>query len=200
VLDGAYLLLDLLRSDREHIYDQWFHGVPDKTNGLSGIHLDMKPRTEPLGKTDGYEMVQKLSSAVTDKDFGCDWLLSGKGAKDELHLAMRVLNAAQIEAVHGFEWSRQYSAGPEKEFLLLSRKARNADFVVLYEPNRGESKISRYERFEVVDEKGVKVTGALGVHITLAGKSYEVILNPDETAVKTVRGATRKALSIEVEK
>ena len=82
VLDGAYLVMDLLRADKEHIYDDWFHGVPDKSNGLAGIHLDMKPRPEPLGKTDGYEMVQNLSSAVTDKDFGCDWLLSGKGVKE----------------------------------------------------------------------------------------------------------------------
>ena len=111
---------------------------------------------------------------------------------------MRVLNTAPIEAVHGFEWSRQYR-GPEKEFLLLSRKASNADFVVLYEPNRGESKLSRYERFDVVDENGVKVSGFLGVRVTLSGKPYEVILNPDEVAVKTVRGATRKALSIEVQ-
>ncbi|MDP2984927.1 MAG: heparinase II/III family protein, partial [Candidatus Latescibacter sp.] len=198
VLDGAYLVLDLLRSDKEHIYDHWFHGVPDKSNGLAGIHLDMKPRPEPLGKTEGYEMVQNLSSAVTSKDFGCDWLLSGKGAKDDLHLAMRVLNTASVEAVHGFEWSRQYR-GPEKEFLLLSRKARNADFVVLFEPNRGESKLSRYERFDVVDENGAKVSGSLGVRVTLSGKPYEVILNPDEMAVKTVRGATRKALSIEVQ-
>ncbi|MHB9030410.1 MAG: heparinase II/III domain-containing protein, partial [Candidatus Latescibacterota bacterium] len=96
VLDGAFLTLDLLRSDREHTYDYWFHGVPDKSNGLTGIHLDMKPKTEPLGKTDGYEMVRNLSSGTTVKDLGCDWLLSGKDAKDELHLALRVLNAAPL--------------------------------------------------------------------------------------------------------
>ncbi|MCE5248815.1 heparinase II/III family protein [bacterium] len=199
VLDGAYLVLDLLRSDSEHVYDRWFHGVPDKSNGLAGIHLDMKPHPEPLGSADGYEMVQNLSSAVTGGDFGCDWLLSGKGTKDELHLAMRVLNTAPVEAIHGFEFSRQYR-GPEKEFLLLSRKARNADFIVLFEPNRGESKLSRYERFDVPDEKGAKVAGATGVRLTLAGKTYEVILNPDEAAVKTVGGVTRKVLSVGVER
>ncbi len=198
VLDGAFLTIDLLRSDAEHTYDYWFHGVPDKSNGRAGIHLDMKPRPEPLGITDGYEMVQNLSSGVTVNDFGCDWLLSGKDTKNELHLVMRVLNTSPLEAVHGFEYSSQYR-GPEKEFLLLSRQARDADFVVLYEPNRGESKISRYERFDVVDENGTKVRDALGVRVNVSGKPYEVILNPDQAIVKTARGMTRKALSIEVQ-
>lgn len=198
VLDGAFLTIDLLRSDKEHTYDYWFHGVPDKSNGLTGIHLDMKPRPEPLGKTDGYEMVQNLSSGITVNDLGCDWLLSGKGTKDELQLAMRVLNTSPLEAVHGFEYSSRYR-GPEKEFLLLSRQARDADFVVLYEPNRGESKISRYELFDVVDENGTKVVDVLGVRVNVSEKSYEVILNPDQAIVKTVKGVTRKALSIEVQ-
>jgi hypothetical protein len=157
----------------------------------------MKPKTDPLGTTDGYEMVRNLSSGTTGKDLGCDWLLSGKDAKEKLHLAMRVLNAAPLEAIHGFEYSRQYKE-PEKEFLLLSRKARDADFVVLFEPNRGQSKLSRYEKFDVIGENGAPVGNALGVRATIAGKSYEVILNPDYASVKTVRGMTRKALSVEV--
>ncbi len=198
VLDGAFLTLDLLRSDKEHTYDYWFHGVPDKSNGLEGIHLDMKPRPEPLGKTDGYEMVRNLSSGTTVKELGCDWLLSGKDAKDELHLAMRVLNTSPLEAVHGFEYSPRYR-GPEKEFLLLSRKTRDADFIVLFEPNRGRSKLSKYEKFDVVDDKGIIVRDALGVRVNISGKPYEVILNPGRTFVKTVKGMTRKALSIEVQ-
>ena len=198
VLDGAYLTLDLLRSDREHTYDYWFHGVPDKSNGLAGIHLDMKPKPEPLGKTDGYEMVQNLSSGTTSIDLGCDWNLPVKGANGDLHLAMRVLNTSPLEAIHGFEYSSQYTK-PEKEFLLLSRKARDADFIVFFEPNRGESKLSKYERFDVVDENGAKVRDALGIRANIAGKSYEVILNPDQATVKTVKGVTRKALSVEVQ-
>jgi hypothetical protein len=111
---------------------------------------------------------------------------------------MRVLNSSPLEAVHGFEYSSQYRE-PEKEFLLLSRQARDADFIVLYEPNHGESKLSRYERFDVFDEKGKKVKDALGVRLNLSGKPYEVILNPDQIIVKTVKGMTRKALSIEVQ-
>ena len=88
VLEGAYVVLDMLRSEREHTYDRWFHGVPDRSNGLEGIHLDMNPKTESLGEVDGYEMVHSLSSAVTGKDFGCDWLIPGKGGKDTLYLFM----------------------------------------------------------------------------------------------------------------
>jgi len=197
VLDGAFLTLDLLRSDKEHTYDYWFHGIPDKSNGLGGIHLDMKPHPEPLGRTDGYEMVTNLSSGTTTKDMGCDWLLPVKDAKDELHLAMRVLNASPLEAVHGFEYSRQYTK-PEKEFLMLSRRAKDADFIVLFEPNHGGSKLSKYERFDVTGEQGAKVADATGVRVTVAGKSYEVIVNPGQAPVKTVKGMTRKALSVEV--
>ena len=81
----------------------------------------------------------------------------------------------------------------------MSRKARDADVVVLFEPNRGESKLSRYERFDVVDEKGTKIRNALGIRVNISGKPYEVILNPDQTRVQSVRGVTRKALSIEVQ-
>ena len=83
MLDGAYLVLDVLRSDKEHIYDSWFHGVPDRSNGLEGIQLDMKPLIESLGEVDGYEMVNNLSSSVIESDFGCDWLVSGIGTKIE---------------------------------------------------------------------------------------------------------------------
>ena len=197
VLDGAYLVMDMLRSDEEHIYDRWFHGVPDKSNGLKGIHLGMKARTEPLGDTDGYEMVKNLSTAETERDFGCDWEI--KGLQNPLNLTMRVLNNAPLEVVHGFEWSRQYTA-PEKEFLLLSRKAKNADFVVIFEPHSGQSRLSGYERFTVLDENGRTIKGALGLHISLGEKSYEVILNPDRNTVKTVKGPKQDVLSVEVDR
>ncbi len=199
VLDGAFLTIDMLRSDTEHTYDYWFHGVPDKTNGLDGIHLTMKPRTEPLGNTDGYEMVQNLSSGTTSKDLDCDWNLPVKDANGELHLAMRVLNASPLEVVHGFEYAHQYT-NPEKELLLLSRKTRDADFIVLFEPNRGKSKLTRYEKFDVIDANGANIRDALGIRAIIAGKSYRVIVNPNQKSVKTVKGMTRKAMSIEVEK
>ncbi len=198
VLDGAYVVLDILRSDSEHIYDRWFHGVPDKTNGLEGIQLNMKSLTEPLGETDGYEMVHSLSSAVTGNDFGCDWLLPATSDEDSLYLSMRVLNTAPVEVIHGFEWSHQYRK-PEKEFILMSRKARNADFVVLFEPHRGKSKLYGCERFAVLGEYGTIVEGALGLRLTLNEKSYEIILNSDSETVTTIKGITDKILSVEVE-
>lgn len=198
VLDGAFLVLDILRSDREHIYDRWFHGVPDKSNGLKGIHLDMRPRSEPLGDVDGYEMVQNFHSAVTGENFGCDWRIPSESAKDRLYLSMSVLNNEPLEVIHGYEWSRQYRT-PQKEFLLLSRKAKNADFVVLYEPHRGKSDVSEFERFSVSGENGATVEDALGLKLTLNGKHYEVILNPDRDSVMTIKGSTRKVLSIEVD-
>ena len=82
--------------------------------------------------------------------------------------------------------------------VLLSRTARNADFVVLFEPRRGVSKLSEFTRVPVTGDSGVIVDGALGLRIVLGGKQYEVILNPDRTHVKTCRGMTRKILSVEV--
>ena len=110
---------------------------------------------------------------------------------------MRVLNTEPIEAVHGFEWSYQYPS-PQKEFLLLSRTARNADFVVLFEPHRGVSNLSEFTRVPVTGDSGDPVEGALGLRVTLDGKRYEVILNPDRAEVKTCAGSTRNVLSVEV--
>ena len=140
-------------------------------------------------------MVENMSSATTDSDFGSDWTIPNNPMK----LSMRVLNTEPLEAIHGFEWSRQYNK-PEKEFLMMSRKAKNADFVVLYEPYTGESKLNMFERFEVKCGKGQPVEGALGVMIVLDGKPYEIILNPYEAEVKTCKGVTRKVLSVVVKK
>ena len=198
VLDGACLVLDILRSDKEHVYDRWFHGVPDKSNGLQGIHLDMKPRTEPLGDTDGYDMVNNFHSALTAGDFDCNWRIPAGRGSGEMFLSMRVLNDKPLEAVHGFEWSRQFQT-PEKEFFLLRRAAENADFIVMFEPRRGRSRVSQFERFEVPAPDGGVVDGTVGLHVTVGGKHYEIILNPAGEAVKTIRGETKKILSVEVE-
>ncbi len=197
VLDGAYLVIDLLRSDEEHVYDRWFHGVPDRSNGLAGIGLDMKPRTEPLGNTDGYDMISNLSAATTTNGFTCDWTVNDTNAMKGLRLATRVLNDAPLEAVHGFEWSRQFST-PEKEFLLLTRTAKNADFIVLHEPYVGRSTVTEFRRFDVAGPDGAIVDTAVGVYVTVDGTRYEVILNPGGVKVKTVRGETGKILSVEV--
>ena len=140
-------------------------------------------------------MVENMSSATTDSDFGSDWTIPDNPIK----LSMRVLNTEPLEAIHGFEWSRQYNK-PEKEFLLMSRKARNADFVVLYEPHTGESKLTMFERFEVKCDKGQPVEGALGIMIVLDGKPYEIILNPYGAEIKTCKGVTRKVLSVVVKR
>ena len=51
----------------------------------------------------------------------------------------------------------------------------------------------------LLHEAGAKVRDALGIRADIAGKSYEVILNPNQATVKTVKGVTRKALSVEVQ-
>ena len=112
---------------------------------------------------------------------------------------MRMLNSAPLEVIHGFEWSYQYRT-PDKEFLLLSRKSREAEFIVLYEPYLEKSKLSQYERLTVLDENGKTVMGAIGLLITLAGKPYEIIFNPDGNMVKTVKGFTRRVMSIEIDR
>ena len=196
VLDGAALVIDCLRSDSPHTYDRWFHGVPDKSNGLDGFSLDLKPRSEPLGDHDGYDMVSGLSTAETDRDFGSDWIVpAGRGNK-QFTLSMRTLNDKPVEVVHGFEWSRQFST-PEKEFMLLRRdRARNADFIVLFEPHRGRSKLGTFERFEVKDEDGNTVAGAVGINVSIGGKALELIFNPDVEMVTTVNGPSYRMFSV----
>ncbi|MCE5251987.1 heparinase II/III-family protein [bacterium] len=196
VMDGACLIIDSLRSEAEHTYDWWFHGVPDHSNGREGLSLVLNPRPEPLGNEDGYEMVQNLSSASTDSDFGSDWIIPAEGSRGRLTLSMRALNTAPVEVVHGFEWSYQYRT-PEKEFVVLRRdKARNADFCVLLEPHKGAAKLTKYERFIPADEKGNPVDSAIGLNITLSGKSFEIVSNPEGHTVKTVRGTTDKVFSV----
>ena len=197
VLDGAFLVIDMLRSESEHTYDRWFHGVPDHSNGRDGFTIDLKQRAESLGTEDGYGMVSNLSSAITTDDFGSDWIVPANGGQKQFTLSARVLNETPVEVVHGFEWSRQFST-PEKEFMLLRRtKARNADFIVLFEPHRGKSKLTRFERFTVKDEKGNAVEIALGLNINLRGKSYEIVCNPEKKTVSVSGGVTNEVFSID---
>jgi hypothetical protein len=210
VLDGAYLVADILRSDRGHTYDWWFHGVPDHSDGLAGIRADMKPRTEPLGRSqapqvDGYEMVERLSSARVTGDLSCDWTVPKEGAREQFGFSLSVLNDAPLEVVHGFEWSYQYQT-PEKEFVVLRRESvKNTEFLVLIEPYRKETQLTEPRRFAVTAPDG-RSTGdpagrpylenTLGAAFTLGGKRYEVIVNPQGAEVNTAKGPTRKCVSI----
>jgi hypothetical protein len=193
VLDGAYFVADILRSESEHTYDWWFHGVPDHSDGLTGIHADMKARPEPLGTTDGYQMVERLSSGQADGDLSCDWTVPNGG----LEFTMKLLNDAPVEVVHGFEWSYQYSK-QEKEFMVLRRdKSRNADYLVLIEPHRKAARLTSSKRLAVTSPDGGSVENAVGVALTLGEKRYEVIVNPDGVPVNTAKGPTRRNISIQ---
>jgi hypothetical protein len=198
VLDGAYLVMDMLRSEKEHTYDWWFHGVPDHSNGLAGIQADFKPRPEPLGKEDGYQMVQNLSYARVSGDLASDWTIPKAGSRDELTFSLRAMNDAPMEAIHGFEWSFQYTK-PEKKFLVLRReKTKNADFIVLLQPHGGSEAAASPQRFAVTDTQGRTLENAAGVRVTLGGKQYEIIVNPGGAEVKTAKGSTRKYVSVEI--
>ncbi len=199
VLDGAYLVMDILRSEAEHTYDWWFHGVPDHSDGLAGIRADLHTRPEPLGTVDGYQMVNNLASAMIPGDLSADWTIPPSGDRDAFILSLRALSTAPLEAVHGYEWSYQYRK-PEKEFLVLRRnKARNADFIVLLQPRERTEAHAAAERFAVVDLRDRAVESAAGVRVLLGGKRYEIIVNPDGTEVKAGNGGTREPLHIRVE-
>jgi len=190
VLDGAVLVIDMLRSGEEHTYDWWFHGVPDHSNGREGLTVRLRPRNEPVGEEDGYEMVRGLSSAVVEADFGADWRIPGNEGRGGFNLSMRVLNDSPVEVIHGFEWSHQY-AKPEKEFLLLRREAaRDAEFIVLFEPNDEGSRLSRFERFTVTDGSGRPLRDCIGLNVEIGGKSMEIVFNPLKARIRTAGGMT----------
>ncbi|MFC1692104.1 heparinase II/III family protein [Candidatus Latescibacterota bacterium] len=197
VLDGAFLVIDMLRSEDEHVYDRWFHGVPDHSNGLEGIDLTLSRRNDTPGHEDGYQMLHNLSSGVTNENLHCDWMIPSRKDRKTLNLAMHVLNTTSLEVMHGFEWSYQYRT-PEKEFLLLTRKAQNAEFIVLFEPYRGQSKLSKYEQVTVTDESGYPLDETVGLKVTLSGKTYEIIMNPAGDTIRTASGITRKIFSVEL--
>ncbi len=200
VLDGACLVIDVLRSEEEHTYDWWFHGVPDHSNGRGGIGLALSPRPEPLGDGNGYEMVEELSSAVTSGDVTCDWTVPADGGRPESRLTLRLENAEPVEVVHGFEWSRQY-ATPEKEFVTLRRdNASNADFIVLVEPHKGAPRTTAFERAPVRGKNGLPDEDIIGISLVLGGEEYAVVFNPleklwtgpEDTAVREVFSISRR--------
>ncbi len=196
VFDGLYLVIDMLRSEKPHTYDWWFHGVPDRAGGAKGIAADFRPRPEPLGTDDGYQMVGDLSSARITGNLSCEWPMPKGGRPETLSLAALVLNDAPMEAVHGFEWSYQYTKR-EKEFLVLRReRARDVDFVAFLEPRSGVSKLADARRIEVQSTDGGAVADAVGVAFTLGGRRLEVIVNPDGAEVKTSSGPSRARMSI----
>ncbi|MHB9031326.1 MAG: heparinase II/III domain-containing protein, partial [Candidatus Latescibacterota bacterium] len=199
VLDGVYLVADILRSEKEHTYDWWFHGVPDKSDGLTGIRAALKPRSEPLGKEDGYQMVRNLSSARAKGNLAADWTVPKEGSREEFFLSLLALNDTPLEAVHGFEWSRQYTK-PEKEFLVLRReRVKNADFVVLLQPRGTNEAPVTAERFAVTDTQGREVKNAVGIRLAIGGKRCEIIVNPDGAEVKNIKGSTRKPVWVDHE-
>jgi len=197
VLDGACLVMDALMSDGRHTYDWWFHGVPDRSNGRDGIGLALSPRPAPLGAEDGYQTVERLSSAMTGDDVRCDWTVPGDGSRGESALSLRILNDAPLEVVHGFEWSRQFST-PEKEFLLLRRgDADNAGFIVLVEPRTESSRIHAFERMTVKDIGGGDADGVVGVYVVLGETSYEIVFNPlEKTYITTGGGMSREVFDV----
>ena len=198
VLDGAYLVADLLRSDAEHTYDWWFHGVPDHSNGPRG-HQERtlaraRRRSAVMTAMTWYMTFPRPMSPAT---FLCNWTFPGNSG---VRLDVRVLNDAPLEVVHGFEWSRQYST-PEKEFLLLRRdKARTADFVVLAEPHRGDSRLTRFERVAVRNGEGAEGRrGARSWTVEVNGKRYRIVLNPDRRRIGCESGSTRDVFVVEID-
>ncbi len=199
VLDGAYLVADILRSDTEHTYDWWFHGVPDKSDGLNGIKAPLMPRNEPLGSEDGYQMIRNLSSARMTGNLAADWTIPKSGEHEAFTLSLRALNDTPLETVHGFEWSRQF-AKPEKEFVVLRReKTKNADFIVFLQPREKDEPVAAVERITVTGAQGGVIGNALGIRAVIGDKRYEIIINPDGAEVKCPEGNTRKKIWIDRE-
>ena len=195
VLDGAYLIVDMIKSDAQHTYDWWFHGVPDNSNARDGFSLKLHPTNETLGKENGYEMVANLSTADTDKDFSADWKVK-EGLPIPFLLSMKALNDTPTEIYHGFEWSRQFDK-QSKEFMMLRKtKTKNADFVILFEPRKSDSSITRFEKFIPVDLNDNPMENVLGLRLEIGNDSYVIYINPESRIIKTSDGTTGKIFSV----
>ncbi len=189
VIDGAFVMMDRLESETPHTYDWWFHGVPDKSDGLSGIRLAMAKRTAPLGETDGYEIPGDLSEGKTSGEFRADWTYFPGDAAKTFGLSLTVPNTEPVTAFHGFAYSAQYR-GKEKEFLMLRREnARNTGYIAVFEPHRGGAKVRNIRTVPVEEPASGgswrKSERASAVSLEIGGKAYELVLNPTGGAVRT---------------
>jgi hypothetical protein len=189
VIDSAFVIMDRLESDTPHTYDWFFYGVPDKSDGLAGIHLDMKKRQSPLGETDGYSIPENLSETVTSSDVRTDWTYNPGDAAKSFTLSLTAPNTEPMRIVHGFTLWPQYRA-KEKEFIVLRREnARNTGYIAILEPHRGASGIRRITPVAVEEQapdgSWRKSGRASAVSIVTVGKTYELVLNPTGGIVRT---------------
>ena len=80
--------------------------------------------------------------------------------------------------------------------LLRRENARNADFVVLFEPRRGKSQVRKFERVKVRSENGKKSEGAVGLDVSLGSKNYRIVLNPLEETVNIGDRSTEEIITV----
>jgi hypothetical protein len=198
VIDGAFILMDRLESNKPHTYDWFFYGVPDKSDGLSGIHLDMLKREAPLGETDGYEIPSNLSEAKTSGVIKTDWTYNPKDKAKTFGLSLTMLNSEPVSAIHGFTLAAPYRS-KEKEFVLIRKEnAQNTNYLAVFEAHKGQAKIKSILPVSL-EEQGSdgswkKSERSNALLITLSdGKSCEVVLNPTGSTVRTANQTVYEA-------
>ncbi|MBM4044389.1 MAG: hypothetical protein FJ279_04685, partial [Planctomycetes bacterium] len=124
--DWAVLLVDRVRSDKEHIYDWAYHNVGTLKPGPS---LVLSPRQQSLGAGEGYDMVKNVAEAATGEPWQADFGLTPDGAKG-LRLSMLGVPSTQVFTGIGL-------GNPPTEkvpMVIVRRKAKEAVFVSLLEP------------------------------------------------------------------
>jgi len=198
VIDGAFILMDRLESDKPHTYDWFFYGVPDRSDGLAGIHLNMEKRDMPLGDADGYEIPASLSEAKISGEIKTDWTYNPKDTEKTFNLSLTMLNNEPASAIHGFTLAAPYRT-KEKEFLLVRKEnTQNTNYLAVFEANKGISKIKNIIPVSV-EEQGrdgswKKSDRSSALLITMTdGKSCEVVLNPTGGIVRTANQTVYEA-------
>ena len=197
VIDSAFVVMDRIESDTPHTYDWFFYGVPDKSDGLAGIHLDMRERSAPLGETDGYSIPENLSESIATGDVRADWTYNPGDNVKSFTLSLTVPNTEPVRVVHGFTLAPQYRS-KEKEFIVLRREsARNTGYIAVLEPHRGASGIRSIVRVPVEEQapdgSWLKSDRASAIAVTTDTAVYEIVLNPTDAAVRTVNQTVYEA-------
>lgn len=199
IIDGVFILMDRLESNSKHTYDWFFYGIPDSSNGLEGIHLDMKKYPLPLGNDDGYDVPFDLNEAHSSENFNAEWLYHPKDPEKRFSLSFTLLNDDDVNVIHGFTWAGlDYQKYQKKEFIVLRREpVTNANFFVVMEAFRKKVAVTNIERIDVQEqnEDGTweNSTKAAALRIHIGNNVYEVVLNPTGRIVRTNHVAVYEA-------
>jgi len=158
VANDCVLILDNVKSEKEHLYDIAFH-----IRGELQTDLDLQPASTPVGEANGCEILEDVKTGKGEAMLKTDFNI--KDAKSEQPVGVRMLTV-------GAEGSEVITAlgrgNPPTERIPcvnLRKKAKGIRYATILEPFRGRAKVKTITSHPVLGIGGAVDEDAVGIAI-----------------------------------